>query len=80
MGSLALEDSINIIKAIAPISALTFLSMKGIPLAFGSAIQQIRMHPGQSAVAELMRELLPEGKSTVHNSDIQDPYSLKCIP
>ena len=61
VGSLALEQSIVIMKSIQPISALTFLSMKGHPIAFSKAIHRMRMHPGQSAVAEVMRELLPVG-------------------
>lgn len=54
--------------------------MKGLPVAFEQNIQRMRVHPGQSAVAELMRELLPVGKTVEHTYDIQDPYSLKCIP
>lgn len=70
----------NIIKSIAPISALTFLSMKGLPIAFDITIQRMRMHPGQAACAAIMRELLPVGMTVTHTTDIQDPYSLKCIP
>lgn len=40
----------------------------------------MRLHPGQAAVASIMRELLPQGKTVTHTTDIQDPYSLKCIP
>ncbi|CDW90715.1 histidine ammonia-lyase [Stylonychia lemnae] len=80
VGSIALEQSINIIKSIAPISALTFLSMKGLPIAFDTSIQRIRMHPGQNAVAQIMRELLPVGKTVTYSQELQDPYSLKCIP
>eukprot|EP00347_Sterkiella_histriomuscorum_P014532 403360518 len=80
VGSVALEKSINIIKSIAPISALTFLSMKGSPLSFDLTLQRMRMHPGQAAIAAMMRELLPAGKTVTHSAEIQDPYSLKCIP
>ena len=80
IGSMALEQSITIMKSIQPISALTFMSMKGHPSAFDKSIHRMRMHPGQSAIAEIMRELLPAGKTIENTQDIQDPYSLKCIP
>jgi hypothetical protein len=31
-------------------------------------------------VAEIMRELLPVGKTIENAKEILDPYSLKCIP
>ena len=77
---MATEHAITIMKTIQPISALTFMSMKGHPTAFDVSIHRMRMHPGQSAIAEIMRELLPAGKTTENRRDIQDPYSLKCIP
>jgi histidine ammonia-lyase len=80
IGSMALEQAITIMKSIQPISALTFMSMKGHPSAFDVSIHRIRMHPGQIAVAEIMRELLPAGQTVENTKDVQDPYSLKCIP
>ncbi|TNV80197.1 hypothetical protein FGO68_gene4681 [Halteria grandinella] len=80
IGSMALEQAIVIMKSIHPISALTFMSMKGHPSAFDKSIQRMRMHAGQSAVAEIMRALLPQGETVENEQDIQDPYSLKCIP
>ncbi len=67
-------------KSIHPISALTFMSMKGQTNAFDKSIHRMRMHAGQSAVAEVMRALLPAGKTIENAKDIKDPYSLKCIP
>ena len=54
--------------------------MKGHPSAFDKSIHRIRMHPGQSAVAEIMRELLPNGQTVENPKDVHDPYSMKCIP
>ena len=54
--------------------------MKGHPSAFDKSIHRIRMHPGQSAVAEIMRELLPNGQTVENPKDVLDPYSMKCIP
>ena len=65
---MALESAITLIKSSAPISALTFLSMKGHPGAFDESIQRITMHPGQSAIAEIMRYLLPVGKTIENKS------------
>ncbi len=80
IGSMALELSITLIKSIHPVSALTFMSMKGHTSAFHASAQRMRMHPGQSAIAELMRELLPYGKTVENSKEVIDPYSLKCIP
>lgn len=80
IGSMALEQSITLMKSIAPISALTFMSMKGEPNAFDKSIHRMRMHAGQSAVAEIMRELLPADPSSKGDRGMRDPYSLKCIP
>jgi histidine ammonia-lyase len=80
IGSMALEQAITIMKSIHPISALTFMSMKGQPNAFDKSIHRMHMHPGQSAVAEIMRALLPIGKTVENMHEVRDPYSLKCIP
>jgi histidine ammonia-lyase len=56
------------------------MSMKGHPITFDKSIHRMRMHAGQSAVAEIMRELLPAGQTVENAKDILDPYSLKCIP
>ena len=80
VGSVALEEAINIVKSINAISALTLIALKGHPQAFDERIQQIRHHPGQNAIGEIMRELLPVGKNIENENDVQDPYSLRCIP
>lgn len=78
IGSMAVEQAMIIMKSISPVSALTFMSMKGHPSAFDKSIHRMRMHAGQSAVAEIMGELLPQdGKGYQSNND---PFSLKCIP
>ena len=56
------------------------MSMKGHPSTFDVSIHRIRMHPGQSAVAEIMRELLPNGQTVENPREVLDPYSMKCIP
>ncbi len=80
MGSCALEESIKIIKSIQAISALTLIALKGHQAAFDERVQLIRIHPGQNAVGEIMRELVPEGSNIENEYDVQDPYSLRCIP
>jgi histidine ammonia-lyase len=46
IGSMALEEAITIVKSIQPISALTFMSMKGHPITFDKSIHRMRMHAG----------------------------------
>ena len=80
VGSVALEQALTIMKSICGISALSLIALKGHPQAFDSRIQEIRLHPGQNAIGEIMRQLCPVGKNVENENDVQDPYSLRCIP
>jgi histidine ammonia-lyase len=80
VGSVALEEAITIIKSINAICSLSVIALKGHPAAFDERVQLIRIHPGQNAVGEIMRELVPYGSNVENEFDVQDPYSLRCIP
>jgi len=54
--------------------------LKGHPAAFDERVQMIRIHPGQNVVGEMMRQLVPDGSNVENEYDVQDPYSLRCIP
>jgi histidine ammonia-lyase len=80
VGSVALENSINLMRAVCAISALSFTALKGNPNEFDQRIGEIRPHPGQIAIAEIMRKLVPVGSILVNPHDVQSSYSLRCIP
>ena len=80
IGSVAMEKSINLIRAVNAISGLTFTALKGNPNEFDERIGEIRPHPGQVAIAEIMRKLIPNGSILVNPYDVQSSYSLRCIP
>jgi histidine ammonia-lyase len=46
VGSYALEESLQIIKSIQAICALSLIALKGHPAAFDERVQMIRIHPG----------------------------------
>lgn len=63
------------------IAALSFQALRGRTEALDGRIHALRPHPGQAQVASWLRELL--GGSALaesHLGDVQDPYSLRCLP
>jgi len=65
------------------IAAMTLDALKGTDVAFDERIQRARPHPGQALVAENLRRML-EG-SLIREShrecqQVQDAYSMRCIP
>lgn len=80
VGSVALEQSINLVRSVCAISALSFTALKGHPTEYDERIGEIRPHPGQIAVAEMMRKLVPVGSIKENPHDVQSSYSLRCIP
>ncbi len=70
VGSCALEEAIQIVKSIQAICALSLIALKGHPAAFDERVQMIRIHPGQNAVGEIMRELVPQGSNVENEYDV----------
>ncbi|MFH1609317.1 MAG: histidine ammonia-lyase [Candidatus Bipolaricaulota bacterium] len=63
------------------IAALSFQALRGHTEALDRRIHAARPHPGQVQVAAWLRELLAESALTdSHRNDVQDPYSLRCLP
>ncbi|MEO8703065.1 MAG: histidine ammonia-lyase [Kofleriaceae bacterium] len=64
--------------------ALSLEALKGTVRAFDARVVAARPHPGQIAVAELLRRLLgPSSELAESHADcgkVQDPYSLRCMP
>jgi histidine ammonia-lyase len=65
------------------ISAMTVEGVKGSFAPFDKRISQIRPHPGQIKVSKNLLELSEDSEIARSHKDcknIQDPYSLRCIP
>lgn len=68
------------------ISALTLEALRGTFKAFDQRISDVRLHPGQARVSEMLRENLDaaNGGSERHQkygiNNVQDAYSLRAMP
>ncbi|HET9014314.1 MAG TPA: histidine ammonia-lyase [Thermomicrobiaceae bacterium] len=82
LASLAVWDAALLLDAAEIAAAMSFEALGGHTAALAPAIQQLRPHPGQIAVAAAMRDLLsrdghlPAGGRRA----VQDRYTLRCIP
>ncbi len=62
-------------------ASLSFDGFDGVLHPFHEKIHAIRSHNGQSHVAESLREILKGSQIASRNkSQVQDPYSFRCIP
>jgi len=63
------------------IAAISFEAFDGVSFPFNEHIHAVRAHAGQVSVAATMRELLKGSDiATQQKSQVQDPYSFRCIP
>ncbi|HAZ27096.1 TPA: histidine ammonia-lyase [Candidatus Acetothermia bacterium] len=69
------------LRAGLAVAALSFQALRGHVEALDRRIHAARPHPGQVQVAAWLRELLAESALTdSRRNDVQDPYSLRCLP
>ncbi len=62
-------------------AALTFQALRASTQPLDPRVHALRPHPGQIEVAETLRSLLAGSKLTdTFSGDVQDPYSLRCLP
>lgn len=62
-------------------SALTFQALRGNTSPLDERLHQARPHPGQLRVAAWLRDLLSGSQlCDSWQGDVQDPYSLRCLP
>src|SRR2546421_3392087 len=84
VGGLALHRAERIARLADVAGAMSLEALKGTPVAFDERIHNARPHPGQTAVAQHLRELLRD--SEIRESHLQndprvhDAYSLRCMP
>lgn len=82
VGSIALIDSINLIKTSDLTAALTMEALRGIENAFYSEIHTIRPHKGQMDTAENILKLVSGSNLITKQGElrVQDAYTLRCVP
>lgn len=83
VGSLSLARASRLLDWSELIAAMTLDGLLGTDSAFDERIHQVRPHGGQQQVARAMRELLEGSELRESHRDcaqVQDAYSLRCIP
>lgn len=82
VGSLAVYDAIQLLKAADIACALNFEAHNGITDALEPRVHELRKHAGQAATARNLLRLLENSKNTTHQGElrVQDAYSLRCAP
>jgi histidine ammonia-lyase len=60
--------------------SLTLEALLGCPDAFNAEIHNLRPHPGQKLVAQLVRDRTKNSKWIGSTTRVQDSYSLRCAP
>ncbi len=83
VGGLAILDAEATCRIADIAGALSLEALKGTARAFDARVIAARPHPGQIAVAAVLRELLagsPIAESHKDCGKVQDPYSLRCMP
>ncbi len=82
VGSLAVYDAIQLLKAADIACALNFEAQNGITDALEPRVHELRRHAGQAATARNLMRLLADSKNTTHQGElrVQDAYSLRCAP
>jgi histidine ammonia-lyase len=84
LGALLAGDAERLGRTASVAAAMSVEALLGTDVAFSEALQAVRPHPGQVAVAAELRWLLRD--SVLQRSHhplphkVQDPYSLRCAP
>ncbi len=83
IGALAIHDARQVLKAAQIASAMSLEALKGTSKAFDERIHKVRPHPGQSACARNLRNLINNSEIIASHTEcdkVQDPYTLRCMP
>jgi histidine ammonia-lyase len=82
IGCQALDRAGRLLQGADVAAAMSLEALKGTVLAFDARLHAARPHPGQVACAGHLRGLL-DGSELIReasSTDVQDPYTLRCIP
>jgi histidine ammonia-lyase len=86
VGGLALLDAERLVGAADVAGAMSLEALKGTPVAFDHKIHALRPHPGQTASARRLRQLIEGSEIRESHRDhavdprVQDAYALRCMP
>ncbi len=80
LGNFALIEAYKLYKTANLSAALTVEALKGHTSSFDSRIHKIRPHNGQIVTAHAMLSILFGSSNTNLSQNLQDAYSLRCIP
>lgn len=82
IGSLAVHDSENLLKASQIATALSLEALNGRLDAFDRRIHMVRPHSGQIAVADNILKIVKGSRILAEHAGkrVQDAYSLRCSP
>jgi histidine ammonia-lyase len=80
VGFVAWHQAKNLLEHAQLISALALEAFGGRVVPFDARLQDARPHSGQRRVAQALRQWLSGSQLVEQNDDVQDPYTLRCIP
>jgi len=80
VGFVAFVRAQNLLSAAEVLSAMALEAYGGKLEPFNEKLHRVRPHPGQLRIAARIRELLRGSRLIERNEDVQDPYSLRCVP
>jgi len=78
---LVYETGTRLLQSATSAAALSLEGLRGFSAAFKATVHKNRPHPGQVEIASRIEKLI-QGSSLIDSTtnDVQDPYSLRCIP
>lgn len=82
VGSLAVYDSINLLKASDIAASLSLEALRGIRNAFDERIHVVRPHEGQIVTARNILNLINGSTFATEQGElrVQDAYTIRCVP
>jgi histidine ammonia-lyase len=83
VSALTLAKALHLCKIADICAAASVDALLGTPAAYDELVHQLRPHTGQLKSAANMRNLLENSqlrKSHLYCANVQDPYSLRCVP
>lgn len=82
VGTLAIYDAINLVKAADITASLTAEGLRGITDAYYHRVHEVRPQKGQIKCAANMLKILDGSSLTTRQGElrVQDAYTLRCIP
>ena len=80
LGIFALMQAFELYQTANLAAALTIEALKGHTSSFDRRLHAIRPHSGQIFTADSMLKLLSGSQNVNKNKNIQDAYSLRCVP